>query len=63
MAEFAKSLYEKEVETQHMGEKSVGTIILREPLLWKVYVDGVANQKDSRVGLVLISPEKITIER
>ena len=28
-----------------------------------MYVDGASNQKGSRVGLVLISPEKIIIEK
>ena len=46
-----------------MGEKSVGTISLQEPPFWKVYVDGASNQRGSRVGLVLISPEKLTIEK
>ena len=30
---------------------------------WRVYVDGVVNHRGYRVGLVLISPEKITIEK
>ena len=30
---------------------------------WKVYVDGAVNHKRSGVGLVLISPERITIEK
>ena len=30
---------------------------------WEVYVDGAPNQKGSRVGLVLISPEKIIVEK
>ena len=30
---------------------------------WKVYVDGAANHRGSGVGLVLISQEKITIEK
>ena len=38
-------------------------VTLQEPLSWRVYVDGVANQRGSRVGLVLISPKKITIEK
>ena len=63
VAEFAKSPFEKEVKTQYMNEKSVGTITLQEPLFWKVSVDGAANQRGSRVGLVLVSPEKITIEK
>ena len=28
-----------------------------------MYVDGAANQRGSGVGLVLISPERITIEK
>ena len=36
---------------------------LASPLSWKVYVDGAANQKGSGVGLVLVSPKKITIEK
>ena len=46
-----------------MDEKSVGAISLQGPTCWRVYVDGVANQRGSRVGLVLISPERITIEK
>ena len=63
MVEFVESPYEKEVETQHMDEKSIGIISLQEPLVWKVYVDGVANQRGSGVELVLVSPKKITIEK
>ena len=48
--------------TQNMDEKSIGTISLQEALLWKVSVDRAANQRGSGVGLVLVSPEKITIE-
>ena len=46
-----------------MDGKSVGTISVQEPLHWKVYVDGAANQKGSDVRLVLISLEKIIIEK
>ena len=63
VAEFAKSPYEKGVDTQHMDEKSVDTISLQEPLVWKVYVDGATNQRGFGVGLVLVSPEKIIIEK
>ena len=62
VAKFAESPLEKEVETQYMNGKSVGTINLQEPLFWKV-VDGTANQKGSGVGLVLVSPEKIIVEK
>ena len=63
VAEFTKFPYEKEEETQHMDGKLVGMISQQDPLSWKVYVDGAANQKGSGVGIVLISPEKITIEK
>ena len=63
MAEFAESPFEKKVETQYMDEKSIGTITPQEPLFWKVYVDGAAIQRGSEVGLVLVSPKKITIEK
>ena len=36
---------------------------LQEPLYWKVYVDGAVNQRGSGVGLVVVSPEKLTIEK
>ena len=61
MAEFAEPPLEEVVATQNMDGKSVGTISLQEPLFWKVYVDGAANQRGSGIGLVLISPKKLTI--
>ena len=46
-----------------MDEKSVGVISLQESLIWKVLVNGAANHKGSGVELVMISPERITIEK
>ena len=63
VAEFAEGLAENESEEHRMGEKSVGLVTAQEPLQWKVYVDGVANQKGSGVGLVLISHEKLIVEK
>ena len=39
------------------------SVSLQEPLPWKVHVDGAENQRGSGVGLVIISPEKIIIEK
>ncbi|XP_050281264.1 uncharacterized protein LOC126722153 [Quercus robur] len=61
--EFAEPSLEEVTEAQHMDGKSVGMISQQGPLSWKVYVDGAANQKESGVGIVLISPKKITIEK
>ena len=63
MAEFIEPSLEETSTTQNMDGKSVGTISLQEPLFRKVYVDGAANQRGFGVGLVLISPEKLTIEK
>ena len=46
-----------------MDEKSIGAISLQGPLSWKVFIDGAANHRGSRVGLVPISFERITIEK
>ena len=46
-----------------MDGKSVGSITPQEPLHWKLYIDGAVNQRGSGMGLVLISPEKLTIEK
>ena len=63
IAEFTESPVENESNEHRKDEKSVGLIAIKEPLQWKVYVEGRANQKGSGVGLVLISPEKLVVEK
>ena len=63
VAEFAEMPSEDELEKRNMDEKSIGVISLQEHLPWMVYVDGAASHRGSRVGLVLISLKKITIEK
>ena len=46
-----------------MDEKLVGMVSLQEPLSLRVYLNGAANQRRFGGGLVLISVEKITIEK
>ena len=46
-----------------MDEKSVGIVSVQYSTPWEVYMDRVANQRGLGVGLVLVSPEKITIEK
>ena len=49
---------------QHGVEgKSVSVSSTPKPPCWKVYVDGVVNQRGSGVGLVLISPKRATTEK
>ena len=63
VAEFAKCPEEMDVENHNMGEVSVGVVSIQCPMPWELYVNGTANQRGSGVGLVLVSPEKITIEK
>ena len=46
-----------------MDRKSVGIVSLQEPLSWRVYIDGVMNQRGFGVGLVVSSLENIIIEK
>ena len=48
---------------QNLEGKQVETISLQGPLSWKLYVNGAVNQRGFGVGLVVLSLEKITIEK
>ena len=63
VVEFTETLVEGESNEHCMDEKLVGQIAVQEPLQWKVYADGAANQKGFGVGLVLISPERLILEK
>ena len=63
VAEFIEPLVEELNPAKNMDEKLVGMISQHGPSPWEVYVDGASNQKGSGVRLVLISFEKIRIEK
>ena len=63
MAEFTEPEVEELPSVGDMDEKLVGTISQYRLSTWKVYVDEASNQKGSGVGLVLISLEKVVIEK
>ena len=63
MAKFVEPALKEMSTTHNMDGKLVSKISLQEPPIWKVYVDEAANQRGSGVGLVLISLEKLTIEK
>ena len=63
VVEFAECPEEMNMEKHGMDEKSVGLISTQCSTPWEVYVDGAANQRGSGVWLVLVSLEKITIEK
>ena len=63
VAEFVEPLFEENDERPSVDGKSVGVVSLQEPLPWKVYVDGAINQRRSGIGLVVVSPKRIIIEK
>ncbi|XP_075633963.1 uncharacterized protein LOC142606479 [Castanea sativa] len=63
VAEFAEPSLEDNAKGLDMDEKSIGMISCKEPATWKVYVDGITNQRGSGVGLVLMSPEGLMFEK
>ena len=63
MAEFTKPPIEGLNPAKEMDGKLVGTISQHGMSPWEVYVDGASNQKGLRVGLVLISLEKVIVEK
>ena len=63
VAEFTEPKIEEFPSVENMDEKLVGTISQCCLPTWEVYVDGASNQRGSGVELVLISPEKVVIEK
>ena len=61
--EFTEPQIEELQSAGNMDEKLVSTISQYRLPTWEVYVDGASNQKGSRIGLVLTSPEKVIIEK
>ena len=63
VAEFAECPEEIEGGSEKLDEGLIGVVSVQCPPPWELYVDEAANQRESGVGLVLVSPERITIEK
>ena len=63
MVKFAECPEKMEGGSEKLDEGLIGVVSVQCPPPWELYVDGVANQRGSGVGLVLVSPERITIEK
>ena len=63
MAEFTEYPVEVEVEEYIQRGKQVLVVPPQGPSPWELYVDGAANQRGSEVGLVVVSTDRITIEK
>ena len=63
VVEFAECPEEVEMGSEALVERLVGVASIQGLPSWELYVDGAANQRGSGVGLLLVSLEKITIEK
>ena len=63
VVKFTEPPVEELESAENMDEKLVGTISQYGLLAWEVYVDEASNQKGSGIGLVLISPKKVIVEK
>ena len=63
IAEFVEPTPEGGGKPLNLDWNLIGTVSQQKPPCWKAHIDGVANQRGSGVGLILVSPEGITIEK
>ena len=63
VAEFNEPPMEELKSVENMDGKLVGTISQHGLSSWGIYVDRVSNKKGSGIGLVLISPKKVIVEK
>ena len=63
VAEFTEPPIEELESVENMDEKLVGRISQYGLPAWEVYVDGASNHKGLGIGLVLISPKKVIVEK
>ena len=63
VTEFDECPEEMDGENHNLGERSIGVVSVQCPMPWELYVDRTTNQRGSGVRLVLVSLEKITIEK
>ena len=63
VAEFIEPTLEELEPTENTNGKLVGIISQHGILPWEVYVNGALNHKGLGIGLVLISLEKVIVEK
>ena len=63
VVEFTQGVEKGENEEYDRAGKEVMTVSICLSPHWELYVDGAANQKGSRIRIVMISPEHITIKK
>nr|POF19430.1 hypothetical protein CFP56_14810 [Quercus suber] len=63
LAEFTEGEERGRAEEALHQEFIIFSIAIPLPNSWKLYVDGASNQRGSRVGVVMISPKKLIVDK
>ena len=63
VAKLTEGADKRKIEERKVSGLEVLVISTPCPLSWEIYVDGATNQKRFGVGIVLVSPKKITMEK
>ena len=63
VVEFVECPEEMERGSEKLEEGLIGVVSVQCPPSWELYVDEIANQRGSGVGLILVSPKRIAIEK
>lgn len=63
MAEFTKEAKKGDSEEHNALKRDVMAITMPSQLCWELYMDGAANPRGSGIGIVTISPARITIKK
>ena len=62
-AKFTKGMVRYEIEKEGTPDKEISLISTSHPPFWELCVDGATNQKGSGIGIVLVSPKRVIMEK
>lgn len=63
VAKFTKGMVRYEIEKEGTPDKEISLISTSHPPFWELCVDGATNQKGSGIGIVLVSPKRVIMEK
>ena len=63
LADLVVDFSEDQTKEGIQSQEAIGVFIIEISSPWTVYIDGAANQQGSRVGVVIVSPDGIVLEK
>ena len=63
LADLVVDFSEDQTKEGIQSQEAIGVFIIEISPPWTVYIDGAANQQGSRVGVVIVSPDGIVLEK